>query len=151
FGTGNGQPLARVTHVPSTPMATVFAFSTEDVERARSYHRPLYLALVLDVAVAAGVLAALAWSAAGDRLFSVVDSLPPVAAAAAYAALVVACSNLVRAPLAFWRGWWREREWGFSTQSAGGWLADRTKGLAVSAVLAAGAWAAAVALARALP
>jgi len=132
-------------------MATGIAFSAADVERARRYHRPLYLALLLDVALAAGVLAALAWSAAGDRLFSAVDSLPPVAAAAGYAALVVACSSVVRAPLAFWRGWWRERRWGFSTQSAGGWLADRGKGLAVSAVLTAGAWAAAVALARALP
>jgi STE24 endopeptidase len=132
-------------------MATGVAFSTEDVERSRRYHRPLYLALALDVALAAGVLAALAWSAAGDRLFSVVDSLSPAAAAAAYAALVVACSNLVRAPLAIWRGWWRERQWGFSTQSAGGWIADRGKGLAVSAVLTASAWAAAVALARALP
>jgi STE24 endopeptidase len=132
-------------------MATGFAFDAEEVERARRYHRPLYLALLVDTALAAGVLAVLAWSAAGDRLFSPVDSLAAVAAAAAYAALVVTCSSLVRTPLALWRGWWRERGWGFSTQSAGAWLADRGKGLAVSIVLVAGAWAAAVALARAFP
>jgi STE24 endopeptidase len=132
-------------------MATGFAFSADEVERARRYHRPLYLVLLLDVALAAGVLAVLAWSPAGDRLFSAVDSLPPVAAAAAYAALVVTCSSVVRSPLAFWGGWRRERSWGFSTQSAGAWLVDRGKGLAVSIVLAAGAWAAAVALARAFP
>jgi CAAX prenyl protease N-terminal, five membrane helices len=132
-------------------MATSFAFSAEDVERARRYHRPLYLVLLLDAALAAGVLAVLAWSAAGDRLYSVVGSLAPVAAAAAYAALVVTCSSVVRTPLAFWRGWWRERSWGFSTQGAGGWVVDRGKGLAVSIVLAAGAWAATVALARAFP
>ena len=132
-------------------MATGFAFSAEDVERASRYHRPLYLALLLDVALAAAVLAVLAWSGAGDRLFSAVDSLPPVAAAAAYAALVATCSSVVRTPLAFWRGWLRERSWGFSTQSAGGWFVDRGKGLAVSIVLGAGAWAAAVALARAFP
>jgi STE24 endopeptidase len=132
-------------------MATGFAFSADEVERARRYHRPLYLVLLLDVALAAGVLAVLAWSAAGDRLFSAVDSLSPVAAAAAYAALVVTCSSVVRSPLAFWGGWRRERSWGFSTQSAGAWLVDRGKGLAVSIVLAAGAWAAAVALARAFP
>ena len=132
-------------------MATSFPFTTQEVARASRYHRPLYLALLLDAALAAGVLAALAWSVAGDRLFAAVDSLPPVAAAAAYAALVVTCSSVVRAPLAFWRGWWRERRWGFSTQSAGGWFADRGKGLAVSIVLSAGAWAAAVALARAFP
>jgi STE24 endopeptidase len=126
-------------------------FSPEERERAAAYHRPLYLALLADVALAAGLLAALAWSSLGDWLFSPLDSLSPVAAAAAYAALVTVLSNLVRTPLALWRGWWREREWGFSTQGVGGWLGDRAKGLAVSVVLGAAAWAAAVALARALP
>ncbi len=126
-------------------------FSPEERARARTYHRPLYLALLVDVALAAGLLAALAWSSLGDWLFSPLSSLSPVAAAAAYAALVTVFSSLVRTPLACWRGWWRERKWGFSTQGAGGWLADRAKGLAVSVVLGAGAWAAAVALARALP
>ena len=126
-------------------------FSTEERARARAYHRPLYLALLADVALAAGLLAALAWSPLGDWLFSPLTSLPAVAAAAAYAALVTVFSSLVRAPLACWRGWRREREWGFSTQGLGGWLADRAKGLALSVVLGAAAWAAAVALARALP
>jgi STE24 endopeptidase len=126
-------------------------FSPDERERAREYHGPLYLALLLDVALAAGLLAAVAWSSLGHWLFSPLDSLPPAAAAAAYAALVTTFSNVLRGPLAFWRGWWRERRWGFSTQGAGGWLADRAKGLAVSVVLGAGAWAAAVALARALP
>jgi len=132
-------------------MATGVAFSAQDVERARAYHRPLYLALLADTAIEAGLLAALAWSALGGWLFSPLESLSPVAAAAAYAALVVALSGAVGTPLALWRGWWRERRWGFSVQSAGGWFADRAKGLAVAVVLTAGAWAAAVALARALP
>jgi STE24 endopeptidase len=126
-------------------------FSPDERARASAYHRPLYLALLVDVALGAGLLAALAWTSLGDWLFSPLTSLHPVAAAAAYAALVTAFSSVVRAPLACWRGWWREREWGFSTQGAGGWLGDRAKGLAVSVLLAAAAWAAAVALARALP
>ena len=126
-------------------------FSTAERARARAYHRPLYLALLLDVALAAAVLAALAWSPLGDRLFSPLQSLPPVAGAAAYSALVTALSSIVRTPPAFWRGWWRERRWGFSTQGARGWLADRAKGVAVSLVLGAAAWTGAVALARALP
>jgi STE24 endopeptidase len=142
-----------VTHVPSEPMVagTAEEFSPDERARARAYHRPLYLALLLDLALAAGLLAALAWTSLGDWLFSPLDSLSPVAAAAAYAALVTAFSSVVRTPLAFWRGWWRERRWGFSTQGAGGWLADRGKGLAVSIVLGAATWASAVALARALP
>ncbi len=126
-------------------------FSPEERARAGAYHRPLYLALLLDVAVGAGLLAALAWTSLGDWLFSPLTSLSPVAAAAAYAALVTAFSSVVRTPLALWRGWWRERKWGFSTQGVGGWLGDRAKGLAVSIVLGAAAWEAAVALARALP
>jgi STE24 endopeptidase len=134
-----------------TSVDAVEEFSPAERERARAYHAPLYLALLADLALAAGVLAALAWSSLGDWLFSPLRSLPATAAAAVYAAFVVTLSSLVRTPLAFWRGWWRERRWGFSTQGAGGWLVDRLKGLAVSVVLAAGAWAAAVALARAVP
>jgi STE24 endopeptidase len=126
-------------------------FSPEDRARARAYHRPLYAVLLLDVALAAGLLAALAWSSLGHWLFSPLQPLPPVAAAAAYAALVTAFSAGIRTPLAFWRGWLRERRWGFSTQGANGWLADRAKGLAVSLGLGAAAWTAAVALAHALP
>lgn len=126
-------------------------FSPDEHARACAYHRPLYLALLVDVALGAGLLAALAWTSLGHWLFSPLTPLSPVAAAAGYAALVTAFSSVVRSPLAFWRGWWREREWGFSTQGVGGWLGDRAKGLAVSIVLGAGAWAAAVALARALP
>ena len=132
-------------------MAAGVAFSAQDVERARAYHRPLYLALLADLALAAGLLAALAWSGLGHWLYSPLQSVRPAAAAAAYAALVTTFSSAVRTPLAFWRGWQRERRWGFSTQRARGWFADRVKGLAVSIVLGAAAWTAAVSLARALP
>ncbi|HZD86665.1 MAG TPA: M48 family metalloprotease [Gaiellaceae bacterium] len=124
-------------------------FTAAERERAAAYHRPLYAALLVDLGIGTGVLAALAWSPLGVWLEP--GSLPPVAAAAAYAAIVVALSDGLRMPLALWRGWLRERRWGFSTQSLGGWVADRAKGLAVSVVLAAGAWAAAVGLAHALP
>jgi hypothetical protein len=68
-------------------------FSGDERARARAYHRPLYLALLADVALSVGLLAALAWSSLGDWLFSPLDSLSPVAAAAAYAALVTAFST----------------------------------------------------------
>ena len=125
-------------------------FSADERARAGAYHRPLYLALLVDLALGAGVLVALAWTSLGHWLFSPLASLSPVAAAAVYAALVIAFSSVIRTPLAL-LGRRRERKWGFSTQGVGGWLGDRGKGLAVSLVLGAGAWAAAVALARALP
>jgi STE24 endopeptidase len=132
-------------------MSVAEEFSADERARSRAYHRPLYVALLVDAALSAGLLAALAWTALGHWLFSPLESVSPVAAAAAYAALVTTFLSVVDTPLAFWRGWWREREWGFSTQGAGGWLADRGKGLAVTILLGAAAWAAAVALARAFP
>src|SRR5437763_6463989 len=107
-------------------------FSVEQVERARRYHRPLYVALLLDVTLGLGVLSVLAFTRAGSWLYDAVSG-------AAFPALVVALSAVVRLPLSFWRGHLRERRWGLSTQSARGWLADRMKGLAVALVLTSGA------------
>jgi STE24 endopeptidase len=119
-------------------------FSVEQVERARRYHRPLYVALLLDVTLGLVVLSVLAFSRVGSWLY---DAVP----GAAFPALVVAISAVVRLPLAFWRGHVRERRWGFSTQSARGWLLDRLKGFAVSVVLTSGALLGLAGLARWLP
>ncbi len=126
-------------------------FGPEERERARAYHRPLYFVMALNLALGAGILAALAWSRLGTWLYAGPRGWPAPAAAAAYAAIVVAFSAVVRLPPAAWRGWWHERRWEFSTQSLAGWLADQGKGLAISVLLAAMGWAAAVSLARALP
>ncbi len=126
-------------------------FSHADVERAARYHRPLYLAFALGLALSFGVYSLLAWSWIGDRLWDAVAGLGWAGSAAVWAALVVAAAELVRLPLAVWRGFVRERRFGFSTQSLLGWLADRGKAFVVVLVLTAGAWTAAVALGRALP
>jgi Zn-dependent protease with chaperone function len=126
-------------------------FSHDEAARAASYHRPLYLALAVDLALTAATLAVLAWTWAGRRLFHSVEAFGWGGAAAAYAVLVVAASAAARLPLSVWRGWLWERRWGFSTQTATAWLADLSKSVALSAALTAGAWTAAVALARALP
>src|SRR5438477_469362 len=119
-------------------------FSVEQVERARRYPRPLYVALLIDVTLGLGVLSVLAFTRAGSWLY---DAVP----GAAFPALIVAVSAVVRLPLAFWRGHVRERRFGFSTQSPRGWLADRAKGLAVSLVLTSGALLGLAGLARWLP
>jgi len=124
-------------------------FSQEEVERAARYHRPLYASLAAGLALSAAVYAVLAWP--GRGLFGSISGLGWAGAAAAWGAIVVAAVDLARLPLGFWSGFLRERRWGFSTQSLGGWLADQAKGLAVSLALAAGAWTAVVGLARALP
>src|ERR687886_1837540 len=92
-------------------------FSVEQVERARRYHRPLYVALLLDVTLGLAVLSALAFTRVGTWLY---DAVP----GAAFPALVVAVSAVARLPLSFWYGHVWERRWGFSTQSVPGWLGD---------------------------
>lgn len=124
-------------------------FSHEEVRRAGAYHRPLYAALAADTALSVAVLVVLGWVWSGP--YRLVSGLGWAGAAAGYAAIVTTLSALVRLPLGFWRGWVRERRWGFSTQTAGAWLVDRAKGWGVSVVLTAAAWTAVVGLARAFP
>src|SRR5947208_10670887 len=123
-------------------------FSVEQVERARRYHRPLYLALLLDVTLGLAVLSAAAFTQVGDRLYGVVDDLPWWGRSLAFPALVLGISMLVRLPLSFWRGHVHEHRWELSTQSARSWLLDRVKGFAVAVVLTSGALLGLVALAR---
>ena len=124
-------------------------FSHEEVRRASAYHRPLYGAIAADTALSVAVLVLLGW--VWDGPYRLVAGLGWAGAAAGYAAIVTTLSALVRLPLGFWRGWVRERRWGFSTQSAGGWLVDRAKGWGISVVLVAAAWTAVVGLARGFP
>ena len=126
-------------------------FTDEQVDRARRYHRPLYLALAVDLLFAGGVLAVLAFTGVGDRLYGAVDGLRWWGAAPAFAALVVGVSALVRLPLGFWRGFLRERRWGLSTQRLRGWVADVLKGMLVGAVFAGIVELALVALVRRSP
>src|SRR5205809_575826 len=70
----------------------------------------------------------------GDWVAGALDGLPFWARALAWPALVVAVGWLVGLPIAFWRGYAREKQWGFSTQTRAGWLTDRVKGLAVGTV-----------------
>ena len=96
-------------------------FSSEEVERARRYHRPLYAALFAGLAVNAAALVAL----------TLVDlPLPWWAEVVAGPALAIACTWAVGLPLAWWQ-LGHERAWGFSTQSTAGWWADRARSLAV--------------------
>ena len=109
----------------------------------------MYWAGAADVALRAGVLAALAWSAAGAALDP--GSLPWWGRTPAYTAIVIAASAVVRTPHALWSGFIRERRWGFSTQRLRSWAADRARAVAVNSVLTAAALLGLVALARALP
>jgi STE24 endopeptidase len=124
-------------------------FSPDEIERARRYHRPRYLAFFLDLALGLSGLAVLAFTGLGDAFFP--DSWPWWAAALVFPPLVLAVSELVRLPVSLWRGWLHERRWGFSTQDLGGWAIDRLKGFAVGTAIATPILFGLVALARAYP
>jgi STE24 endopeptidase len=131
--------------------AMAAGFSTEEVERARLYHRPLYRLLAADLAVSFGLLGALSFSTAGEKLNGALGDLPWWGRALAFPALVLSVSQVVRLPLSFWRGYVHEHRYGFSTQTVRGWLGDRLKALAIGAPLTALPLFGLVATARALP
>jgi STE24 endopeptidase len=110
-------------------------FDSDQVERARRYHRPAYLARVAGIALGLLVLGLLSFGALGDWLFGLVDGLPWWGEAIAVSALVALVGSLVATPIAFWRGYLHERRWGFSTQTLGGWVSDRAKGMAIGIAL----------------
>lgn len=126
------------------------SFAAEEIERARRYHRPLYLALAADWALQVALLALFAFAAPGDWLWNATGG-PWWARVLELTALVVGVSTAVRAPLSAWRGWARERRWGFSTQSFGAWLSDVAKGLVLGAALTGLAFTALVWTARTWP
>jgi Zn-dependent protease with chaperone function len=124
-------------------------FSHEDIERSARYHRPLYVALAVELLLSVAVLALLQWAWAGP--WHIVDGLGWGGAAAAYAGIVSILIALVQLPASFWTGYVQERRWGFSTQGVRGWLADAVKGEALGLATIAGFWVGLVALARELP
>jgi len=105
-------------------------FAADEIERARRYHRPLYIALGVDLVLQLTVLALITFGPPGDWLRDAV-SKPWWVQTLELTALVLAAGVLVRLPLSAWRGWAHERRWGFSTQSLRGWLWDVFKGLAI--------------------
>jgi STE24 endopeptidase len=110
-------------------------FDSGQVERARRYHRPAYRARVVGIALGLLVLGFLSFGGLGDWLFGLVDGLAWWGEAIAFSALVALVGSLVATPLAFWRGYLHERRWGFSTQTLGGWMWDRAKGVAIGVAL----------------
>jgi STE24 endopeptidase len=125
-------------------------FAADEIERARRYHRPLYLALGADLLLQLAVLAAIAFGPPGDWLWDVTSGAW-WARTLELTALVLGVGALVRLPLSAWRGWAYERRWGFSTQSLRAWFSDLLKGLVLGAALTGVGLVALIGSARAWP
>lgn len=115
------------------------------MERARRYHRPLYGIQLAEMALGLLVPLALAVAPVDDAL-----SLSWWLEMLVLTALVLGATTLARMPLAVWR-FRHDRGWGFSTQTARGWVADRLKALAIATVLTGVAFIGLVGAARAFP
>src|SRR5262249_2993078 len=109
----------------------------------------MYWAAVVEVGLAAAFLVALAWSVAGSALDP--RWLVWWARTLGYASIIIVLSVALLTPLAFWRGYLRERRFGFSTQTWRGWLIDRLKAVGINLVVVPPLLVAVVALARTLP
>jgi apolipoprotein N-acyltransferase len=94
---------------------TVF-FTPDEIARASAYHRPLYVAVAADIALSTVLTALLAFSWLGDRLYDATAG-PWWVRTVLFTLLVLALVEAVRLPLGCWRGFLRERRWGFSTQT----------------------------------
>jgi STE24 endopeptidase len=125
-------------------------FAADEIERARRYHRPLYLALGADLALRIALLAVIAFGPPGDWLWDLTSGAWWVRTLE-LTGLVLAVVVLVRLPLSAWRGWSYERRWGFSTQSLRSWLWDVVKGLAIGAAITGLGFVALIGAARAWP
>jgi STE24 endopeptidase len=126
-------------------------FSTEQIQQARAYHRPLYRVWSVAIALDVATLALIAFTGLGDTLADLLEGRPWWAQTVLLAALVIAITTLITLPLSYWAGFVRERRFGFSTQSAGAWIVDRGKRLALAIVVGSLALLGLVGLARALP
>jgi STE24 endopeptidase len=107
-------------------------FDSEQIERGRSYHRPLYLAAVAGIALDLGLLALLSFTVLGDRLYASTGGGPWWVRCLLFSLCVLALTAALRLPIAFWAGYLHEHQWALSTQSLGSWSRDRVKGLALT-------------------
>ncbi len=126
-------------------------FTQREVERARRYHRPLYRAMLVDLALGVALLAVLSFGALGDRLYVRLSGLAWWVRTPAFTAVVLSILFVVRLPLSYWRSYVHEKQWGLSTQALSGWVSDRAKGMAVALVLTSGVMLGFIGLARAFP
>jgi len=100
-------------------------FTEAEIERARAFHRPRYVALGIDLALTLALLAALTQLSVPGPWWTAAVLAPLVVD------LLVACVGL---PV----DWWRYRHdlrFGLTAQTARAWAADRAKGIGVIAAL----------------
>lgn len=125
-------------------------FPDDAIARADEYRTPLYLGFAARVALDLGLLVVLAFTGAGAWLARMRGPRWVRGAVLAIAAIVL-LRVLVRLPVSFWAGYVHEHAWGFSTQTAWGWLSDVGRSVGIALGVSIMAYAAAVWAVRRFP
>lgn len=125
-------------------------FDRAQIDRANDYRVPLYGVYLARLAVDLTLLSLLAFTAAGGWLTWFRDRHWAVGAVGAVVALLL-LRVLVRLPFSFWSGYLHEKEWGFSTQSVGGWFGDLGRSLGIAVVVGGVVYLGFVAMVRWVP
>lgn len=133
------QTYRRVPHDPAD------WFSPEEVEKAKTYQRPVTRVSFAQTIVNLAALFVLIWTNAFPRLLDALDVTAwPLRLIVTLAGLLLVFF-VVDLPRDVWFTFSHEKRWGFSTQTPGGWASDQVKGfvvgMIVNGVLLAALWA----------
>ena len=103
-------------------------FDPAFLQRAAQYRQPLYVAMVVALALRLGIAAAAAFTPPGRAavtwIVNRVGDQRPARAAAAVVLTVVAATDLLLLPLVFWAGFVHDGTFGLRTQGLAGWSYD---------------------------
>ncbi len=132
---GQATGIARPSTWWRTPNDPADFFSTDELERAKSYQRPLNRLRLLRTALGVGVLVAFIAAEGGPRLL---EWLGVTGWAIQLMVIVLAlelCSLIYNPALDVWVDLVHDRRWGLSTQTGRGLAADEAKSFAIGLVL----------------
>lgn len=110
-------------------------FSADEVERAKSYQRPLTRLRIADALIGLGLLLVIISTRAAPRLVDALGIDGWILRLLVTLAGLLVLYTAVDVPFAAWREFVHERKWEFSTQTPGGFAADIMKSLVMTVVL----------------
>ncbi|HLF69807.1 MAG TPA: hypothetical protein VI541_02495, partial [Actinomycetota bacterium] len=109
-------------------------FSAEELEKSKSYQRPLqYVGLAGSI-----ISTAVGLTLVGTKIFPTwaeKSSLGWPLQLVAVIAAIILVTQVISLPLGIWAEFGHERKWGFSTQTPGRYAGDQLKGLLLGVVL----------------
>lgn len=126
---------ARLTTYRPAPNDPADWFSADELERARSYQRPLARLRIVRGALSGVVLAVFVFGEVGPRLLDALDVTNWVAQLFVMVAALELVSLLYNPALDAWVDLKHDKEWGLSTQTTGGFVGDQVKSLLLGLVM----------------